>query len=128
MNFFHIIENHIWPKVSVCFLVCKDFLDLRRATTRLDINKWGWWICNYGLQYNIFLGIVKIGQHVEILKNIKSSNSHTFLINFHIQCFYPKSKSHGGGGSWNLSFLISILYRCYIPNLVNIGQVLSEKL
>ena len=32
-----------------------------------------------------------------------------------------------GGGSWNLQFLVSLPYRCYIPNLVKIGSVVLEK-
>ena len=29
----------------------------------------------------------------------------------------------GGGGAWNLQFLDSLPYKCYIPNFVNIGPV-----
>ena len=32
-----------------------------------------------------------------------------------------------GGGSWNLQFLVPLPYRCYIPNLVKIGQIVLEK-
>ena len=31
------------------------------------------------------------------------------------------------GGSWNLQFLVSLPYRCYIPNLDMIGPVVIEK-
>ena len=31
------------------------------------------------------------------------------------------------GGSWNLQFLVSLPYRCYVPNLVKIGSVVLEK-
>ena len=33
----------------------------------------------------------------------------------------------GWGGSWNLQNLVSLPYRCYIPNLVKIGPVVLEK-
>ena len=41
--------------------------------------------------------------------------------------FYPQITSPLGGGSWNLQFLVSLPYRCYISNLVNIGPVVLEK-
>ena len=41
--------------------------------------------------------------------------------------FYSKSKVPGGWGSWNLQFLVSFPSTCYIPNLIEIGPVLSEK-
>ena len=31
-------------------------------------------------------------------------------------------------GSWNLQFLVSLPYKCYIPNLVKIGPVVLEKM
>ena len=41
--------------------------------------------------------------------------------------FYPNITSPLGGGSWNLQFLVSLPYRCHIPNLVKIGPVVLEK-
>ena len=41
--------------------------------------------------------------------------------------FNPKISSRLGGGSWNLQFLVSLPYRCYIPNLVKIGSVVLQK-
>ena len=33
-----------------------------------------------------------------------------------------------GWRSWNLQFLVSLTYRCHIPDLVNIGSVVLEKM
>ena len=41
--------------------------------------------------------------------------------------FYPQITSPWGWGSWNLQFLVSLSYRCYIINLINIGPVVLEK-
>ena len=41
--------------------------------------------------------------------------------------FYPKITSPLGGGSWNLQFLVSLPYRCYIPNLFKLGPVVLEQ-
>ena len=41
--------------------------------------------------------------------------------------FYPKITSLLGWGSWNLQFLVSLPYRCYIPSLVKIGPIVLEK-
>ena len=40
--------------------------------------------------------------------------------------FYSKVISPCCGGSWNLKFLVSLPYWCYIPNLVQIGSVEEE--
>ena len=39
----------------------------------------------------------------------------------------PQNYLPFGWGSWNLQFLVSLPYRCYIPNLVRIGPVVSEE-
>ena len=43
--------------------------------------------------------------------------------------FNPKITSplDGGHEIYNLQFLISLPYRCYIPNLVRIGPVVAEE-
>ena len=41
--------------------------------------------------------------------------------------FYPKIILLWGLGSWSLQFLVSLSFRCYIPNLVKIGPVNLEK-
>ena len=41
--------------------------------------------------------------------------------------FPPKITSPWGRGSWNLQFLVSLPYGCYMPNLVKIGPVVLEK-
>ena len=41
--------------------------------------------------------------------------------------FYPKITSPWGRRPWILQFLISLPYRCYIPNLVKIDPVVLEK-
>ena len=40
---------------------------------------------------------------------------------------FTQKFSSGGGGSWNLQFLVSFPYICYIPNLVKIGPLVSEE-
>ena len=42
--------------------------------------------------------------------------------------FYPQITSPWGRGSWNLQFLVSLPYRCYIPNLVKIDTVVLRKM
>ena len=42
--------------------------------------------------------------------------------------FYPQITTPWGGGSWNLQFLVSLQYRCYILNLIKIGPVVLEKM
>ena len=46
-----------------------------------------------------------------------------FLFIHKFYTLYPKVFSPWGWGSWNLKFLVSLPYICYIPNLVKIGQV-----
>ena len=41
--------------------------------------------------------------------------------------FYPKMKFLWGGGHEIYNFLVSLPYRCYIPNLVKIGPVVLEE-
>ena len=51
-----------------------------------------------------------------------------FKRNTSIYAFYSKITSPWGGvGDWILHFLVSLHYRCNIPNLVKIGQVYLEK-
>ena len=56
------------------------------------------------------------------------SREEDFFLEVHqFYTFYPKITSPWGRGSWNLQFLVSLPYRCYIPNLVTIGPVVLEK-
>ena len=41
--------------------------------------------------------------------------------------FLPQNNLPLGGGSWSLQFLLSLPYRCYIPNLEWIGPVVLEE-
>ena len=52
------------------------------------------------------------------------TNRHTSILNFLLKNYLPF-----GRGSWNLQFLVSFPYRCYmyITNLVKIGSVFLEK-
>ena len=52
-----------------------------------------------------------------------------FLRNTSILHILPQNYLHFGWGSCNLQFLVSLPYRCYIPNLVKIGSVdLAKKM
>ena len=55
------------------------------------------------------------------------SREEDFLRNTSILHFLPQNYLPWGVGSWNLQFLVSLPYRCYIPNLVKIGSVVLEK-
>ena len=48
----------------------------------------------------------------------------TSILHFLPQNYLPL----GWGGSWNLQFFVSLLYKCYIPNLVKIGPAVLEKM
>ena len=45
----------------------------------------------------------------------------------HCKALDPKIILHrGGGGAWNLQFLVSSTYTCYMPNLVKIDSEIRE--
>ena len=55
------------------------------------------------------------------------SREEDIIRNTSILTFYPKITSLWGSGSGNLQSLVSLPYRCYIPNLVKIDPVVLEK-
>ena len=58
------------------------------------------------------------------------SRENDFLRNTPILPFLPQNYlplGWGGGRSCNSQFLVSLPYRCYIPNLVKVGPVVLEK-
>ena len=72
--------------------------------------------------------LVIITIHLICLNHASEKRRSFFKKYINFTLFTPKLRYLPlGGGSWNLQFLVSLPYRCYIPNLVKIGPGVLEK-